>query len=141
MNLVIFCLLLVGICYTIRMPDTDLVELGKYINDTITKPRGTALQLTRDVYVYYEELHGIRKDMKLEMPYTFTKLKAVQNSGGPPYIKYEINSTILQNYFNWTRWEHEEFFGIINATEKEWVKLLKLDQRVNSKYSKTGEME
>lgn len=128
-----------GACRGIRMNDTNLVELGRYINDTITKPRGTGLQLTRDVYVYYEEMHGIRHDMQIELPYTFKTLQEVKDDGGPPHIRYDINSTVLADHFHWTGWEEEEFVGIINNTRKEWGKLLELEKEKKKKYARVGE--
>lgn len=135
-SLLTVLLFIFEISKTKRLDGVSLFELGSKINKTITKLSGTPLQLIKDVWAYYEELEGVRQDMELEKAYTFRLLFVLQDTGGPPHIRYSINTTALAIHYCWLPGDEKEFNGVIKDTRNEWMTILKINEEKKTKYAK-----
>ncbi|KAG8335868.1 hypothetical protein J6590_058650 [Homalodisca vitripennis] len=129
-------LILTQLNFTIRVKDTNLQELGLRIKNTIEKPWGTTDQLIRDVFVYFEELEGIRKEFKegireglvpqRDLPDQFEKYRQVNKTGGPIHLHNTVNIRTLIDFYKWDRDIIDEFYELLQFTREAWKKLYAL---------------
>jgi hypothetical protein len=120
----------------LRYNDTCLQKLGLQINQTFVKPWGTTDQLMRDIFVYFEELDGIRisirrcleqgLDPKTEVWHEYRKFLQVNETGGPEHLQSQVRIRTLIDFYKWGSDEIYEFWELIDFTRKAWKKLLEL---------------
>uniref|UniRef100_A0A1B6GF68 Uncharacterized protein n=1 Tax=Cuerna arida TaxID=1464854 RepID=A0A1B6GF68_9HEMI len=134
--------ILTQLIFTIRVKDTNLPELGLRIKNTFEKPWGTTDQLIRDIFVYFEELEGIRKELKkgiregldpqTDLPDQFEKYLQVNKTGGPIHLHDTVNIRTLIDFYKWDRDNIDEFYELLQFTRETWKKmyaLLNKDER------------
>lgn len=131
---IIFCLF--KVVTALRYNDTCLPDLGLQINLTLAHPWGKTDQLMRDIHVYFEELDGIRKDIKkcleegldpkTEVWHEYKKFQLVNETGGPPHLQSNVRIRTLIDFYKWNGDEIHEFYELIDFTRKAWKKLLDL---------------
>lgn len=122
----------------LRYSDTCLPELGLRINKTLSNPWGTNDQLLRDIYVYFEELDGIRKELKKgilngldptkDLPQQFKKYQEVNETGGPIHLQSILDIKPLIKFYRWNTDNISEFYELLQFTRDAWVKLQSLFQ-------------
>uniref|UniRef100_A0A1B6KCH5 Uncharacterized protein n=1 Tax=Graphocephala atropunctata TaxID=36148 RepID=A0A1B6KCH5_9HEMI len=135
-------LTLVPLFFSIRVKDTHLPQLGERIKNTLEKPWGTTDQLIRDVFVYYEELEGIRKELKKGIregldPQTnltdqFEKYRQVNETGGPIHLHRPVDIRRLIDFYKWDRDNIDEFYELLQFTRESWQKLYSLLNKDNT---------
>lgn len=120
----------------LRYNDTCLPELGLRINKTLSNPWGTNDQLIRDIYVYFEELDGIRKELKQgvltgrnlekDLPQQFKKYQEVNETGGPIHLQSIVDIKPLIKFYGWNTDNISEFYELLQFTRDAWDKLQSL---------------
>lgn len=122
-----------AVLWGLRYKDTYLPELAVRINNTFASPCGTSDQLFRDIYVYFEELDGIRKELKegllngldleKDLPQQFKKYIEVKEMGGPIHLQAVVDIKLLTTFYKWNTEHISEFYELLQFTNEAWEKI------------------
>lgn len=102
---------------------TDAINLDKTCADLLTNPvEGKGQQVLDDSYKFYLLLDDILRNMEMEdlTAKDLEFLQAIQDNGGPYFIRAPYKPRYMRKVFNYTRENMSEIRATVNALYKMW---------------------